>query len=330
MKKRLLALGLAGVLLGGAALWVPGDISWGADDFFVVAASQFQRNGSNIYYTAGNVGIGTNNPISPLHIQSNSRSILAQASAASTTVIEGLSTATSGGGWGMYGKSFSTDSATAYGVYGEATGLGAGVRGFNNSTSGYGVSGENSAAVGTGIYGLNSTTNGGGIGVKGTAQSGVGVDGDGNIGVSGSGSLYGVLCSGNFGVFNGTKNAIVPTSQGNRKTYSQESPEVWFEDTGEGQLAGGLAHIALDPLFLETVTINDQHPMKVFIQLNDDCNGVYVQRQAKGFRVKELRGGNSGAHFTYRVMAKRKGFETARLEAAGDIPMVAGLKAPKQ
>ena len=86
----------------------------------------------------------------------------------------------------------------------------------------------------------------------------------------------------------GTKTAIVPTSQGQRELYSQESPEVWFEDFGEGQLTGGLAHIELDPLFLETVTIDDKHPMKVFIQLNDDCNGVYVQRQATGFTVTEL------------------------------------------
>ena len=59
--------------------------------------------------------------------------------------------------------------------------------------------------------------------------------------------------------------------------------------------------------------------MKVFIQLNDDCNGVYVQRQTTGFEVVELGGGNSRAHFTYRVVAKRKGFEKARLEAATDL-----------
>jgi hypothetical protein len=110
----------------------------------------------------------------------------------------------------------------------------------------------------------------------------------------------------------------VPTSQGHKKLYSHESPEVWFEDVGEGQLSGGTARIVLDPLFLETVTINDEHPMKVFIQLNDDCNGVYVQRLATEFQVTELNGGASRAQFTYRVMAKRKGFEKARLEAAED------------
>ena len=141
------------------------------------------------------------------------------------------------------------------------------------------------------------------------------------------------VCYGNADIasslhVSGVKNAIVPTSQGRRKLYSQESPEVWFEDVGEGQLMGGLAQINLDPLFLETVTINDEHPMKVFIQLNDDCNGVYVQRQASGFQVAELRGGNSSAHFTYRVMAKRKGFEKERLEVAPDPPKQVAIATP--
>jgi hypothetical protein len=138
------------------------------------------------------------------------------------------------------------------------------------------------------------------------------------------------MCTGNSTVL-GLKSAVVPTSQGHRKLYSQESPEVWFEDVGEGQLVGGLAHIDLDPLFLETVTIDDQHPMKVFIQLNDDCNGVYVQRQATGFEVIELNRGNNSAHFTYRVMAKRKGYENARLEAEADpAEHIAKLKKPQK
>ena len=118
---------------------------------------------------------------------------------------------------------------------------------------------------------------------------------------------------------------------GRWQLYSQESPEVWFEDVGEGQLVGGTARIEMAPLFFETVTINDQHPMKVFIQLNDDCNGVYVKRLTAGFQVIELGSGNSSAQFTYRVMAKRKGFENARLEAAGDpAEHIAKLKKPEK
>jgi hypothetical protein len=133
------------------------------------------------------------------------------------------------------------------------------------------------------------------------------------------------IIGGNLVVMGG-KTAIVPTSQGDRKLYSQESPEVWFEDFGQGKLVGGMARIELDPLFLETVTIDEKNPLKVFIQLNDDCNGVYVQRQATAFEVKELRDGTSCAQFTYRAVAKRKGFETARLETASGQMTAALLK----
>jgi hypothetical protein len=78
------------------------------------------------------------------------------------------------------------------------------------------------------------------------------------------------------------------------------------------------------------VTIDEAHPMKVFIQLNDDCHGVYVRRQAAGFEVRELQGGTSSAGFSYRVVAKRKNFETARLEAAPEPAKIAALPAPQK
>jgi hypothetical protein len=181
----------------------------------------------------------------------------------------------------------------------------------------------NHFAGGQGIQGYSAATSGNGIGVAGVTSSSTGY---GVYGQNSHGGWAGYF-SGNLGA-SGTKPAIVPTSQGHRLLYSQESPEVWFEDFGEGRLVGGKAHIKLDPLFLETVTIDDRNPQKVFIQLNDDCKGVYVQRQATGFEVKELQAGTSNASFTYRVVAKRKGYETARLEAAPDTTKVAALNEP--
>jgi hypothetical protein len=78
----------------------------------------------------------------------------------------------------------------------------------------------------------------------------------------------------------------------------------------------GTAHIELDPLFLETVKIDGSNPMKVFVQLNDDCNGTYVKTSNTGFDVNELQGGKSTASFTYRVVAKRKGYENERMRVA--------------
>lgn len=112
----------------------------------------------------------------------------------------------------------------------------------------------------------------------------------------------------------GGKSAIVPTHLGMTKVYSQESPEVWFEDFGSGRLQSGQAEIRLDATFLETVTIDRRHPLKVFVALEGECEGVYVLPGMTAFTVRELRHGHSNAPFTYRVVAKRKGFEDVRLE----------------
>ena len=235
--------------------------------------------------------------------------------------VYGLNT---GGGAGVYGSTdLNGGPGGGSGVYGSCTGFGNGVYGFN-SANGPGIRGFSSA--GNGVWGETSSYNPIDAGVYGKANNaGYGVYSSGNFGCSGSASI-----SGNLLVYGSTKSAVVATSRGNKKLYSQESPEVWFEDFGEGQLEGGMASIDLDPLFLETVTIDEKNPLKVFIQLNDDCNGVYVQRRASGFEVKELKGGISRAHFTYRVVAKRRGFETARLESAGDNPKLADLKARQE
>ena len=64
--------------------------------------------------------------------------------------------------------------------------------------------------------------------------------------------------------------------------------------------------------------IDENHPMKVFIQLAGDCNGVYVKKGTTGFDVYELNGGTSDAAFDYRVVAKRRGegYEDVRFPPA--------------
>ena len=88
----------------------------------------------------------------------------------------------------------------------------------------------------------------------------------------------------------------------------------WVEDFGEGRLVSGRCHIELDQLFMETVTIDDKNPMKVFVELGGRCEGVYVEKGLSGFDVTELRDGRSNVAFDYRVVAKRRGFEDKRLE----------------
>jgi hypothetical protein len=156
--------------------------------------------------------------------------------------------------------------------------------------------------------------------------SGEAVAGRFQVTSSGTGThygVYGIEAAGGTGaavyasgdlIASGDKNAIVKTTQGHRLLSVIESPEVWFEDFGEARLVNGRAHVELDPLFLETVTIGAEHPMKVFVQLNDEnCNGTAIKRQTTGFDVVELHGGTSNASFSYRVVAKRRGYEDERL-----------------
>lgn len=114
----------------------------------------------------------------------------------------------------------------------------------------------------------------------------------------------------------GTKSAVVETTNyGNRTIYCEEAAEVYFFDRGESQLENGEITVELDPIFLETVTINATYPMLVQLTLTGDCNGVFVaQRTASNFTVKELRGGNANAGFMWEAAAKRKGYEDTRLE----------------
>jgi hypothetical protein len=113
----------------------------------------------------------------------------------------------------------------------------------------------------------------------------------------------------------GAKNGIVHTdSQGDTFLYAVEATEVWFEDVGSAHLTNGSTTIALDPLFLETVTVSPEHPIRVFITPTAPCNGLWVEKHDTGFTVHELMQGSSNATFDYRVMAKRRGLESARLE----------------
>lgn len=128
---------------------------------------------------------------------------------------------------------------------------------------------------------------------------------------SGGATGYGIYTNGTF-VAAGTKSAVVPTSQGYQKLYCTESPEVWFEDIGGGQLVNGQVTIQLDQLFLETVTIDADNPVRVFIQEEDFTNGLIVKPGSTSFTVMEKNGGSSNAKFSYRVMAKRRFYQDVR------------------
>jgi len=112
----------------------------------------------------------------------------------------------------------------------------------------------------------------------------------------------------------GSKSAAVPVD-GNRmvRLYAVEAADNWFEDAGGGQLANGVAVVALDPVFAQTVSGDLDY--RVFLTPNGDCKGLYVDHKSgSSFEVHEFGGGHSNIAFDYRLMAKRKGFENVRME----------------
>jgi hypothetical protein len=112
----------------------------------------------------------------------------------------------------------------------------------------------------------------------------------------------------------GSKSAVVPVDGGARKValYAVEAPENWFEDYGSGQLSGGSSRIDLEPTFAQTVNTDlDYH---VFLTPRGECEGLYVTNLTpSGFEVRELHHGSSSIAFDYRIIAKRKNYETVRL-----------------
>ena len=117
-----------------------------------------------------------------------------------------------------------------------------------------------------------------------------------------------ITCSGSI------TGAITPVRGGNTvAVHAITSPENWIEDFGSGALASGSGHVDLEPVFLSTVNTGvDYH---VFLSPEGDCKGLYVaNKTANSFDVREIGGGNASIAFSYRIVAKRIGMESARLE----------------
>jgi hypothetical protein len=238
--------------------------------------------------TNGNVGIGTSIPSARLEVNS-------------------------GTGVGIVGSS--TSSGSTEGVFGSS--LDVGVKGIGA------------------VVGVWGHRDGGGAGVLGSSTVGTGVEGTSpNIGVTAySAGGTAIYCTGTFyqdrGIFEAhptttiwstNKPATVKLRDGTPvKLFTEEAAEIYFNDYGEGQLVNGRTHVELDPKFLQTVTIDDHHPLKVFIQEAGECNGMYfTNRTSTGFDVAEMHNGSSNAPFVYRVVCKRKYYEDERLASQED------------
>lgn len=106
---------------------------------------------------------------------------------------------------------------------------------------------------------------------------------------------------------NGVVSSIVPdTDNKPRIMFAPEAPEVLFQDYGIGKLQNGSATIKLDKILAKNILVDANHPLKVFIQLEGDCKGVFVtEKSAEGFTVKELQNGHSNVSFSWQIVATR-------------------------
>jgi hypothetical protein len=260
------------------------------------SASAFQQAGS--YAT-----LGTNSFSGSQNVTSNSGDGIDVTTFGSTSAfgIMGINLFSSVG-TGVYGADGS-QSTTGHGR------TGAGVWGDAGTNGTYGVlaTADNTAAIfalnnGTAQPSLYVVNNSSAPGATVFQASGGTVGGSCQINALGE-----LFCS-------GSKSAVVPVDGGSRKValYAVEAPENWFEDAGSGQLSNGSVFMTLEPTFAQTVNVDVEY--HVFLTPKGDCEGLYVTNEtAAGFEVHELRGGHSNIAFDYRIMARRKGYETIRL-----------------
>ncbi len=85
------------------------------------------------------------------------------------------------------------------------------------------------------------------------------------------------------------------------------APENKITDYGSGQLRNGKAQILFDDQLKNVIDTSNPETFKIFIQLEGDCNGVYVSNKSEnGFEVTELQNGRSDVKFSYTLVATRK------------------------
>lgn len=206
----------------------------------------------------------------------------------------------------------------------------------------------NASGIAVNGAGQNTTNNGLGTG-SGGAFNGVSTGATAFYTTGGAGTCFygadGFGASWSFGQWTGAAYRKV-TGNGTVSTIAKglnderlimncpESPENLYMDYGHGKLINGIAKVIIDPILSKNIIVDEGHPLKVFVQLEGDCNGVFVTNKTNnGFEVRELNNGKSNVDFTYSIVATH-GNETyispdghiriakydLRWEKAADVP----------
>jgi hypothetical protein len=261
--------------------------------------------GNSLLFDNGtNVGLGTTTPGFPFHAISGAvNTIRGENNAATGYGVVGINTtaAGTGTGIGVLGITGQSNTGAVWGQHNNASGTGV-IGVGNNQASGYFlVAGSGGAFTGfsTGIYGKTITA--------GTSEA-IYTDNFGSIVRVNyyNGTTYKINGAGVVSTL-----ALDPTDpEGKRRVtlHAPETPEVLFEDYGQARLENGFAHVAIDPIFAANVIIDERHPLRVFIQLeeDEDSPGVVVKNKtALGFDVVERNGGKSNTPFQWHIVCNR-------------------------
>jgi hypothetical protein len=224
------------------------------------------------------------------------------------------------------------DSGVGAGLFGQSQ-RGEGVRGRANTYDGIGTSGYGPGydvndfpgsfyrpggffAGRNGVIGYTEETNGTsviGYTTNPTCWAGSFISSGHGVNIIAAAGKTGLSVSG------GSKSAVVETASGPRQLYCEESSEVWFTDYGFGQMEDGTALVQIDPVFAQTVNLDE--PYHVFIQVYGNAEVYVAERTQEAFEVR-LRDGDVKAEFSYRIVAKRKGFEDSRLARFQGIAVI--------
>lgn len=294
---------------------------------------------ANLYWdnTNNRLGIGNSSPGFRLDVVSGGRSINSATSSATNSALIGFNTAAAGagnGGNGLVGQTNQSASqalrceqlnAGGFGI--AAINLGAvgangggGIYAQTSQSNGFASDSRNLNASGTGVFGVGNNL----TGLYLTAGSGGAFNGNvtglyarsttAGVGEGIYTDQFGIACRVNY--WSGTQYKIIGTGtvsttadglNGDRVTlHCTEGPEILFEDYGQGKLVNGRTHIEIDPIIAKNIVVTEKHPLRVYIQLEGECNGVYVtNKTATSFDVVELANGQSNTPFQYHLIGNR-------------------------
>jgi hypothetical protein len=298
-----------------------------------VNAATLGGNAASAFPTLNNANYFTEYMQVASYLRGNAMYVLnGDSTDAGATAIEAVDKSPSG--YGVYGEA---DGAYGIGVYGIALEYSYGVNGVAvqpsttgaDNGNGAGVWGDSGDWIGVlatsdtsnASFMLNNSSSDATLLIENESETGYVFEASGGLGLGycNMDTKGNITCSGSVG-------SAYPTSTNRTlSTYAVQATENWYEDIGTAQLTGGSASVHFDPNFMEAV--NTSMPYQVFLTPKGDSKGLYVSNEGpNGFEVHESGGGTVTMAFDYRIVAKRKGKESLRMQDITEQQKILGRR----